>query len=517
MAHICSHLAIEAPSTKSEETRPPAQPTAGSEDPAGSLPAAPPWCSTKASGAVESEGLSIKVAANSVSKLSSGRRSRWGTKAAEPLAKRSRWGAKAQQQPPPNPLQTKLEEVSRLIEGDALPSEEREVLVKTRTQLVMKMVAEQQRKLQVDMGLMPLQQPQQMMCKVMLQGDTCPGGVQSLVGLVIGARGTTQQMLQEQSGCRVVVRGRGSNKTKTIFGEEEEEDTHVLITGPNEDAVNKARQLVMALIDFNSDEGEKMRQESRRKGQVLNGTLREDKDVELRHLLFSGEKAKGGGAFGKTAPWQAAATAAAAPAPWLAGAAPPDGSKEVVTEDEYARLMAEVNELSGPASDVVPDTWTNSAPEAAPQAEAEPDAAPVPELPGPPSAPQWLWAAGTPVSAPYPWAAVPAGVQAAWAPSVTAGLPPPWSCRPPPPGHPRAPPTWPAPPPPWGHHPTGEMPMPWGQLPNAARGESPHAWGWPHAWDKPTLHTWRHPPPCGGPHHPHPPGAAPPPARSAHT
>ena len=46
------------------------------------------------------------------------------------------------------------------------------------------------------------------------------------------------------------------------------------------------------LIDFNSAEGEAMRQEQRKKGQILNGTYREDKDVELRHLLFSGDKAK---------------------------------------------------------------------------------------------------------------------------------------------------------------------------------------------------------------------------------
>eukprot|EP00965_Chrysotila_dentata_P230333 6197710-Pleurochrysis_carterae.AAC.1 len=34
------------------------------------------------------------------------------------------------------------------------------------------------------------------------------GGTQSLVGLVIGPRGTTQQLLQSESGCTVVVRGK---------------------------------------------------------------------------------------------------------------------------------------------------------------------------------------------------------------------------------------------------------------------------------------------------------------------
>ena len=165
---------------------------------------------------------------------------------ADPPAKRSRWGAK-EPVAPPNPLQEKLDEVNRLLDGDALPEAEKEILINTRTQLVMKMVAEQQRQLQVDMGLLPPPQPVQMQCKVMLPADSCPGGVQSLVGLVIGARGSTQQLLQEKSGCRVVVRGKGSNKTKAIFGEEEDEETHVLITGPSEDAVQIARKLVETL------------------------------------------------------------------------------------------------------------------------------------------------------------------------------------------------------------------------------------------------------------------------------
>ena len=144
--------------------------------------------------------------------LSSGRRSRWGNKVADPPAKRSRWGAK-EPVAPPNPLQLKLDEVNRLLEGDALPADEKDILVNTRTQLVMKMVAEQQRQLQVDMGLLPPAAPVQLQCKVMLPTDSCPGGVQSLVGLVIGARGSTQQLLQEKSGCRVVVRGTRARTT----------------------------------------------------------------------------------------------------------------------------------------------------------------------------------------------------------------------------------------------------------------------------------------------------------------
>jgi hypothetical protein len=452
--------------------------------------------------------------------LSSGRRSRWGTKVADPPAKRSRWGAK-EPVAPPNPLQLKLDEVNRLLEGDTLPEDEKEILVNTRTQLVMKMVAEQQRQLQVDMGLLPPAQPVQMQCKVMLPADSCPGGVQSLVGLVIGARGSTQQLLQEKSGCRVVVRsraptrdtpqprastpvsfavlasasalarsrsltlsrsraiieqvrGKGSNKTKTIFGEDDDEETHVLITGPGEEAVQIARKLVETLIDFNSAEGENMRQEQRKKGQILNGTYREDKDVELRHLLFSGDKAKETGALGKSAPapWLAAATA-----PWLAGAAPPEAAAASAAdnEDEYARLMSEINGDDAPAANAAP---------AAPAAPAPP--------PGPPGAPPPPWAAGMP-SGLQP-AAGPPG-----APPPHHAPPPPWAhhtpphLHPPPGHHPHAPPGWP-PPPPWGHHhpPGGMPPPPWGH-----HHPPPHPY-----WGHPPPHGV--PPPWGHHHHPHP-------------
>eukprot|EP00964_Phaeocystis_antarctica_P136587 scaffold101030_cov42-Phaeocystis_antarctica.AAC.1 len=44
------------------------------------------------------------------------------------------------------------------------------------------------------------------------------------------------------------VRGKGSNKTKTIFGEDDDEETHVLITGPGTEAVEIARKLYVAMM-----------------------------------------------------------------------------------------------------------------------------------------------------------------------------------------------------------------------------------------------------------------------------
>ena len=50
--------------------------------------------------------------------------------------------------------------------------------------------------------------PRSHMIKVPLPEDTNPGGVGNLIGLVIGPRGKTQQRLQNETGCVIVVPAR---------------------------------------------------------------------------------------------------------------------------------------------------------------------------------------------------------------------------------------------------------------------------------------------------------------------
>ena len=44
------------------------------------------------------------------------------------------------------------------------------------------------------------------------------------------------------------------------------------------------------LIDFNNEEGEKWRNDAHHTLKVLNGTLREDKEVDYRRILFDPQK-----------------------------------------------------------------------------------------------------------------------------------------------------------------------------------------------------------------------------------
>jgi len=68
--------------------------------------------------------------------------------------------------------------------------------------------------------------------------------------------------------------------TKLSHVDESEEPVHVLIRGPTEDAVAKAKSMVQMLIDFSSAEGEELRQKQWRELAVLNGTLREEETKE---------------------------------------------------------------------------------------------------------------------------------------------------------------------------------------------------------------------------------------------
>ena len=133
-----------------------------------------------------------------------------------------------------------------------------------------------------------------------------PGGVNNLMGLIIGPRGKTQQRLQEETNTVVAIRGRGTKKladaTPTA---EDDEPMFVKITGESEAACRKCLAMIETLIDFTSDEGQQFRDQQTRLLHQLNGTIREDERavVDYKRILFEGKKATvPGGAFGSAAP-----------------------------------------------------------------------------------------------------------------------------------------------------------------------------------------------------------------------
>ena len=70
----------------------------------------------------------------------------------------------------------------------------------------------------------------------------------NFIGIIIGPRGNTHKRMEEESGARIAIRGRGSvkegRKKEGHVDDGDDEDLHVLITGDTESAVNKAADMI---------------------------------------------------------------------------------------------------------------------------------------------------------------------------------------------------------------------------------------------------------------------------------
>ena len=87
----------------------------------------------------------------------------------------------------------------------------------------------------------------------MLPSDQTPSGAKGLIGTLIGPRGRTQKLLEEETGCHISVRGKDSSKRIELFGPECDDDrepTYVLIRGPSQAAVEAAQKRLAVVIDF---------------------------------------------------------------------------------------------------------------------------------------------------------------------------------------------------------------------------------------------------------------------------
>ena len=67
----------------------------------------------------------------------------------------------------------------------------------------------------------------------------------NFLGLIVGPRGSTQKQLEQQSGARILVRGKGASKEGEDGSEEEQ---HVLILADDDAQLQRAEQLVLELL-----------------------------------------------------------------------------------------------------------------------------------------------------------------------------------------------------------------------------------------------------------------------------
>ena len=95
----------------------------------------------------------------------------------------------------------------------------------------------------------------------------------NFLGLLLGPRGSTQKQLQELSGAKILIRGKGSQKGGGSSGHpDDNEELHVTIEGTDE-AVEKALKEVEAIL-FNPEEASRLKQEQLLNLAQMTGTVR---------------------------------------------------------------------------------------------------------------------------------------------------------------------------------------------------------------------------------------------------
>ncbi|PON25091.1 branchpoint-bridging protein [Trichoderma gamsii] len=106
------------------------------------------------------------------------------------------------------------------------------------------------------------------------------------VGLLIGPRGNTLKKMENDSGAKIAIRGKGSVKegkgrSDAAHSSNQEEDLHCLIMADTEEKVNKAKQLIHNVIETAASipEGQnELKRNQLRELAALNGTLRDDEN-----------------------------------------------------------------------------------------------------------------------------------------------------------------------------------------------------------------------------------------------
>ena len=104
----------------------------------------------------------------------------------------------------------------------------------------------------------------------------------NFIGLVLGPRGATQRQMEEESGCKIAIRGRGSVKDGRQVRQNSQaermldDDLHVLITGDDPDKVALAVKLVKPIMNPLDDDRNVHKQRQLRQLALINGTLREN-------------------------------------------------------------------------------------------------------------------------------------------------------------------------------------------------------------------------------------------------
>jgi rRNA processing protein Krr1/Pno1 len=89
------------------------------------------------------------------------------------------------------------------------------------------------------------------------------------VGLLIGPKGTYQKRLEQQSGCKILVRGKGTQKEGMPPQPDDHEEQHVLIVAETEDHVKRAQHLIERILFADEHTRNKIKEEQIKASQEI--------------------------------------------------------------------------------------------------------------------------------------------------------------------------------------------------------------------------------------------------------
>jgi splicing factor 1 len=96
------------------------------------------------------------------------------------------------------------------------------------------------------------------------------------IGMILGPRGVTQKQLEQKTGCKISVRGKGSSKQKRMEYDSEER-LHILIQADTDESLEKGSSLVEKMLRGDTEgEGNEIKKNQLMQLAAIQGTLRDD-------------------------------------------------------------------------------------------------------------------------------------------------------------------------------------------------------------------------------------------------
>lgn len=163
----------------------------------------------------------------------------------------------------------------------------------------------------------------------------------NFIGLILGPRGMTQRQMEQDTGAKISLRGKGSVREgkgrSATKDNNEDEDLHVVISGDSEDSLDHAESLVRRLLVPVEEGKNDIKRKQLRKLAEITGTLRDNSYGFERE-----ERAKRASGLDVYCKWcgETSHPSSDCHQRGRAAAPPPSAGPKVVTQEYYDLMLS---------------------------------------------------------------------------------------------------------------------------------------------------------------------------------